>query len=142
MNGDRSGETAGSGAMAHESAAVDEVLGAARARGAALAAGDPARLGGLLHAQFRWTSHTGESFDKTSYVQANTGGRTVWRMQDLGDPRVIVVGGTAVLTTIVTDRVESATGPRDFRMPITQVWVDGDDGWRCLCGHAGPRLEG
>jgi hypothetical protein len=51
-----------------------------------------------------------------------------------------VVGDTAVLYAEVTDVVRSATDESEtFQMPMTQVWVRVDDGWKCLAGHAGPR---
>ena len=65
-----------------------DVLAAARARAEALAAGDAVRLTELLHADFRWTSHRGDRFDRAGYVEANTGGRTIWRRQDLGERSV------------------------------------------------------
>ena len=121
--------------------ARDDVMEAARDRAAALAAADPTRLRDLLHADFRWTSHTGQVFDRDAYLEANTGGSTRWRQQDLGDPEVVVVGSAAVLRTVVTDVVETAAGLATYRMPMTQVWVSSDGGWRCLAGHAGPRLD-
>jgi hypothetical protein len=33
------------------------------------------------------------------------------------------------------------TEAEEFRMPMTQVWVRASSGWRCLAGHAGPRLS-
>lgn len=121
------------------------VLRAAAARAAALAKSDAGRLLELLHEDFRWTTHRGDVFDRAEYVRRNTEGDTVWRSQDLIDPRVTVVGDTAVLLAEVTDVVLAANGePETFRMPITQVWVRAisDDGWVCLAGHAGPRLAG
>lgn len=91
---------------------TDGVLAAARARADALAAGDASALTALLHPEFRWTTHTGAELDRDAYVAANTGGRTVWRQQDLGDPEVLVVGDAAVLRTVVTDVVESPTARR------------------------------
>lgn len=120
--------------------ATDQVLEAALARAAALAAGDAAALTDLLHVDFRWTSHTGEGFDRAAYVDSNTGGRTAWRSQDLGDPDVAVVGDAAVLRTVVVDTIDTATGSETFRMPMTQFWVRSGPGWTCLAGHAGPRL--
>jgi ketosteroid isomerase-like protein len=121
--------------------AADSVLAAARARAAALAAGDVSRLAELLHPDFRWTSHTGEQFGRETYLASNTGGRTTWKQQELGEPEVLAVGSTAVLRTVVTDTIEAnAGGTETFRMPMTQVWVLGDNGWQCLAGHAGPRL--
>ena len=106
-----------------------------------MAASDAHRLGLLLHPDFRWTSHTGERFDRAGYLASNTGGRTVWRAQDLGAPDVTVVGSTAVLHTVVSDSVERDTGTQVFRMPMTQIWVRVDGGWQCLAGHAGPLLD-
>ena len=65
----------------------------------------------------------------------------MWRAQRLAGTQVDVVGDTAVLRAEVTDVVvgeenELAT----FRMPMTQVWVRAGGDWRCLAGHAGPRL--
>ena len=116
-----------------------QVLQAAQTRAAALAVGDASRLGELLHDDFRWTSHTGESFDRASYLESNAGGRTRWRSQDLGDAEVLVVGDAAVLRAVVTDTIDRADGTETYRMPMTQFWVRTGSGWRCLAGH-GPRL--
>ena len=119
----------------------DLIVRAAHDRAAALAAADPARLTALLHGQFRWTSHRGETFGRDEYVDRNTRGRTVWRSQDLEDPHVTVVGTTAVLTAVARDVVVGADGAdEEFRMPLTQTWVLVDSTWLCLAGHAGPRL--
>ena len=118
-----------------------QVLDAAQARARALARGDAAALLGLLDERFRWTTHLGEVLDRTEYVARNTAGHTVWRSQDLSNPRVVVVGDTAVLHADVIDVVLSGSPePEEFRMPMTQVWVRASGGWRCLAGHAGPRL--
>ena len=118
-----------------------EVIRAAEARASALADGDADRLLALLHEDFRWTSHVGETYDRTEYVRRNTQGGTVWRSQGLTSPDVVVVGESAVLLAEVTDVVLSRTGePETFRMPMTQVWVRDAAGWTCLAGHAGPRL--
>jgi ketosteroid isomerase-like protein len=122
--------------------AVADVLEAAEERATALASGDADRLAELLHEDFRWISHRGETFDRKTYVDANTRGRTTWRHQDLGEPDVLVLGEVAVLWTVVTDTVETSAGPETFRMPMTQTWVRGTHGWRCLAGHAGPLLNG
>jgi ketosteroid isomerase-like protein len=120
----------------------EQVLEAAQARATALANGDATGLLDLLDERFRWTTHVGEVLDRTEYVTRNTGGHTVWRSQSLSNPRVVVVGDTAVLHAEVTDVVGSgAREPEEFRMPMTQVWVRGCSGWRCLTGHAGPRLS-
>ncbi|RYU09965.1 nuclear transport factor 2 family protein [Nocardioides iriomotensis] len=116
------------------------VLAAARARADALAAGDAAALTGLLHEDFRWTAHTGATFDREEYVRRNTDGTTVWRSQDLADADIAVVGDTAVVRAEVTDVVEGGDGgSATFRMPMTQTWVREGGRWRCLAGHAGPR---
>jgi len=117
--------------------ARQQVAHAAEARARALADGDADRLTGLLHADFRWTSHTGEIFDRHDYVHRNTTGPVRWRSQTLRQVAVTVVGDAAVLHAEVTDVVGSG---ETFRMPITQVWVRQHDQWLCLAGHAGPRL--
>ena len=116
-----------------------QVITAAEERASALAAGDVERLAGLLHASFRWSSHTGETYSRSEYVSRNTTGHMVWRSQQLSDVEVTVVSDTAVLHAEVSDELlaedrETVT----FRMPMTQVWVRQDDGWACLAGHAGP----
>lgn len=117
-----------------------DVLAAAQARADALAAGDAAGLTGLLHEDFRWTSHVGETFDRDEYVRRNTTGTTVWRSQELGGAHVVVVADTGVLYADVVDVVEGADGtPTAYRMPVTQVWVREGARWQCLAGHAGPR---
>jgi predicted kinase/ketosteroid isomerase-like protein len=117
----------------------EEVVAAAHSRAHALAIGDAVRLRSLLHPDFVWTAHTGDTFDRSAYVARNTDGTTRWRSQDLGRPEVAVDGGTGVLRTVITDVVDSDDGPVTFRMPMTQVWTRTSSGWRCLGGHAGPR---
>lgn len=118
-----------------------EVIRAAEARASALADGDADRLLALLHEDFRWTSHVGETYDRTEYVRRNTQGDTVWRSQGLTNPDVVVIGEIAVLLAEATDVVVSREGePETYRMPMTQVWVRDGAGWTCLAGHAGPRL--
>ena len=117
-----------------------EVIKAAEARAAALADADAERLSRLLHENFRWTSHVGETYSREEYIRRNTGGPTAWRSQHLTDPDVVVVGRTAVLFTEVIDVIDAAAGGSEtFRMPMTQVWVREGGAWTCLAGHAGPR---
>ncbi|MXG89581.1 DUF4440 domain-containing protein [Nocardioides sp. YIM 123512] len=120
----------------------EQVVRAAQDRADALAAGDRARLEELLHPSFRWVNHQGGTMSRQEYVDRNAGGGLVWRSQRLHDPTVTVVGTTAVLHTVVSDVVATTSGDEEFRMPVTQVWVLGDDSrWTCLAGHAGPRLS-
>jgi len=115
------------------------VIEAAEARACFLSAGDADGLEGLLHENFRWTSHVGETFGRDEYIRRNTQGSVRWHSQRLGDVEVMVEGDTAVLHAEVTDVVGSGCEVETFQMPMTQVWVRQDDGWRCLAGHAGPR---
>lgn len=120
---------------------VAEVRKAAQLRAMALASGDSGVLRGLLHQDFRWTTHVGQVFDRDEYIRRNAEGVTVWRSQTLGPCEVTVVGETAVLLTVVTDVVVDADEKNaEFRMPVTQVWVRNRGNWQCLAGHAGPRL--
>jgi Domain of unknown function (DUF4440) len=119
----------------------EEVIEAAHLRAAALATGDPQELRELLHPQFRWFSHTGERFDRESYVRSNTGGSNRWDRQELSEVKVIAHERTAVLRCEVVDTVDRGSGVEEFRMPMTQVWVRYDDRWVCLAGHAGPSLS-
>ena len=121
----------------------DQVIAAARARGRALVARDVADLRSLLHPAFGWVSHPGEIFDRDRYIAANTArGGTHWIDQRLADPRVTVVGTTAILQCTVTDVIRAAEGGEQrLRMLMTQTWVRDAGRWRCLAGHAGPRLE-
>ena len=118
---------------------ADDVLAAAYARAGALARGDGAALAALLHPDFRWTSHTGEQLDRTTYVAANTAGRTRWSAQRLEDVEVLVHDGTAVLRCRVVDTVDLGRGPEQHTMPMTQTWVRDGAAWLLLAGHAGPR---
>ena len=119
---------------------AQEVIAAADDRARALGTGDAERLRELLHDQFRWTTHVGETFDRAEYIRRNTQGHTVWHSQVLGNPEVVVVGDAAVLRAEVTDEVVSPDNAvATFHMPMTQVWVRVADGWQCLAGHAGPR---
>ena len=117
------------------------MLAAATQRARALAGGDEDALRRLLHPDFRWTSHTGEHFDRESYLRSNRRGGTVWHGQTLRDPAVVVVGPAAVLTCVVVDEVDRGDGVRTYTMPMTQTWVDVDGRWLLLAGHAGPRLD-
>jgi ketosteroid isomerase-like protein len=119
--------------------AARQVIAAAESRARALADGDADRLRALLHEQFSWTSHTGQTFGRAEYIRRNTEGDTAWRSQELTDVDVVVVGDAAVLRAEVTDEIESAAAVETFRMPMTQTWVRSGDGWTCLAGHAGPR---
>lgn len=123
-------------AMRDDEAVVD----AAHRRAVALASGDGAALADLLHPEFRWTSHRGQTFDRSAYLDSNVSGGLVWRAQTLSDVSVTVAGDTAVLTCRVTDEVERDGRAERFSMPMTQVWVRSMSGWLCLAGHAGPLL--
>lgn len=126
--------------MVNHMSVEQEVTAAAEKRAAALAAGDAERLSALLHGDFRWTSHVGDTYSRSEYIRRNTGGDTVWRSQELSGAEAVVVGDTAVLYAEVTDVVLSENDePETFRMPMTQVWVRLNDTWKCLSGHAGPR---
>jgi len=119
----------------------EEVLEAACLRAAALATGDPQELRKWLHPQFRWFSHTGERFDRDSYITSNTDGGNRWASQLLSEVEVVAHPRTAVLHCEVVDAVDRGEGVEEFRMPMTQVWVRHDDRWVCLAGHAGPSLS-
>lgn len=115
-------------------------MAAVEERASALAAADDARLSALLHADFRWTSHVGDTYSRSEYIHRNTEGDTVWRSQQLTSAEVMVVGDTAVLYAEVTDvGLSENDEPETFRMPMTQVWVRLNHSWKCLAGHAGPR---
>ncbi|MFN8074896.1 MAG: nuclear transport factor 2 family protein [Kineosporiaceae bacterium] len=121
---------------------ADDVLAAARARAAALAHRDEAALLDVLHEDYLWSSHRGTVQDRASYVEGNLRGRITWLRQDLDDAHVAVVGDTAVLRCVARDLVDLGEGPVTFTMPVTQTWVREAGRWRCLAGHAGPRLDG
>lgn len=78
--------------------------------------------------------------DRAHYLANKDPSRSRWVSQTLADPMVVVIGDAAVLRALVTDLVRGPEGPVKFRMPMTQVWVRGDPGWRCLAGRAGPRM--
>ncbi|HET6865777.1 MAG TPA: nuclear transport factor 2 family protein, partial [Solirubrobacteraceae bacterium] len=119
--------------------ARQEVIRAAEARALALANADSKALWDLLHEEFRWTSHTGEAFTRSDYIERNTAGSVAWRSQRLVGIDLTVVGDVAVLRAELTDEIISQDGSELFGMPMTQVWVRQGDRWRCLAGHAGPR---
>jgi ketosteroid isomerase-like protein len=116
----------------------DELRAAVQRRADALASGQVEALAAVLHPSFRWTSHRGEVFDRAAYLASNTSGRLRWRQQLLDDTAFVLVGDVGVVTCVVTDHVEVGGEERVFRMPVTQTWVHGAAGWRCLAGHAGP----
>ncbi len=118
-----------------------EVLEAARLRAAALVTGDPDQLRRLLHPRYRWFTHTGERFDRDSFVRSNTEGSTRWDRQELHEVNVVAHERTAVLRCQVVDTVDHGAGMQELEMPMTQVWVRHEDRWVCLAGHAGPSLS-
>ncbi len=121
---------------------IEEVLAAAHARAAALVAGDRGRLEALLHPQLRWTTYRGAVLDREQYLTGNVGGALVWVEQALREVDVQVVdAAVAVLTAVVVDVVERAGVRETFELRLTQTWVNTVDGWRCLAGHAGPRVD-
>lgn len=121
----------------------DDVLQAAQERAAAMAGKDEARLRGLLHPRFSWISHKGDWFDLDSYLDSNRRGSNTWYGQELRNPEVRVVGDTAILRCLVVDTVDVGGGkPETFVMSMTQTWVREKGHWRCLAGHAGPRISG
>ena len=79
------------------------VIRAANARATAVAEGDAERLSALMHKDFRWTAHMGETYSRDEYIRCNTEGQTVWRSQEMRSPEVVAVGGTAVLYAEVID---------------------------------------
>src|SRR5437773_2044557 len=118
------------------------VVAAARARSAALLAGDRQRLAALLHPQLRWTTYQGVVLDREEYLTGNVGGNLVWVDQTLLDIDAQVVrDAVAVLTALVVDVVSRDGAQETFRLRLTQTWINAVDGWQCLSGHAGPRLD-
>ena len=114
------------------------VLDAALARADALASGDGAALAALLHPDFRWTSHAGEQLDRDAYLRSNVGGAQQWSAQRLDDVEVLLHRDAAVLRCRVVDTVDRGSGPEDYAMPMTQVWVRDGGAWVSVAGHAGP----
>jgi ketosteroid isomerase-like protein len=114
----------------------EEVTAAARRRAAALAAGDEAALRRLMHPRLQWTTLRGAILGYEDYIAGNTRGDLRWRRQRLDDVTVRVAGDTAVLTAWVTDEVTRDGRELSFRLRLTQAWVRGPEGWRCLAGHA------
>jgi hypothetical protein len=119
--------------------ATSEVIRAAEARAQALSSRDATTLRDLLHSEFRWVSHAGERFDRDSYVASSVTGGAEGAEQRLTDISVVAHEHTAVLRCTVVESVDRGHGPREFRMPMTQVWVRRDGRWLCLAGHAGAR---
>ena len=119
--------------------ATTEVIRAAEARAEALATGDVTRLRDLLHSEFRWVSHTGERFDRETYVETYVKNGVDVSEQELTDISVVAHPQTAVLRCTVVESIDQGHGPREYRMPMTQVWVLRENRWLCLAGHAGAR---
>jgi ketosteroid isomerase-like protein len=94
-----------------------------------------------MHEYLRWTTYRGDVLSLEDYVRGNTEGPLHWHGQNLLEPDVVVRGDTAVLTAVAVDDVEAEDGRRTFRLRLTQTWVREDGQWRCLSGHAGPRMD-
>ena len=117
------------------------VVTAALDRARALVTGDRARLMEMHHPLLRWTTYDGRVLGRDTYVAGNTADRLTWIDQGLSDIDVQVIDDTiAVLTAVATDIVERGGCRQSFRLRLTQCWVATEAGWRCVAGHAGPRL--
>ena len=117
------------------------VLRAALERAEALASSDEEALRQLHAPSLRWTTHTGEVLDRERYIAGNVSGLLIWRSQNLEDVQIEVYGDCGVLTGVVVDDVERDGQGSTFRLRLTQVWARDRDGtWRCVAGHAGPKL--
>jgi hypothetical protein len=56
-------------------------------------------------------------------------------------PRAVVVfGDTAVLAAVAVDQVERDGRQESYRLRLTQTWIRDHGQWRCLSGHASPRI--
>jgi hypothetical protein len=122
----------------------DAVLLAAQARAAALAAGDSVALTALHHPAFLWISHTGQRFDRDSYLRSNAppaASAPIWHSQRLEDVEYAASEHVVVLRCVVADDVTIDGQRRIHRMPCTQTWVLADGRWQLLAGHAGPLLR-
>ena len=117
------------------------VIAAARLRASALVRGDVDELRRLLHPQLQWTTRLAVVLDRDAYIAGNINGSIVWRAQRLEEPRVTVVGDTAILTATVIDEVTVAEQPQTFRLRLTQTWVRQGEGWQCIAGHASASAE-
>jgi hypothetical protein len=107
---------------------IDEVaqavVAAARARSAALVAGDRRRLAALLHPRLRWTTYQGVVLDREDYLAGNVGGGLVWIEQTLQD--IDVIGNAvAVLTPLVVDVVsrDGAQETVDADLGLFRRWL-------------------
>jgi hypothetical protein len=116
------------------------VIAAAERRAVALANADETELRRLMHPKMQWTTYRGDLLDRDAYIAGNTDGSLVWHEQRLEQPSVTVIGDTAVLTAIVIDVVDRDGNRETFRMHLTQTWVREGQEWKCIAGHAGPRV--
>ncbi|MET1060844.1 MAG: nuclear transport factor 2 family protein [Nocardioides sp.] len=121
-------------------AAEKTVIAAAQIRAVALATGDAETLLRLHHPDFRWISDAGDHLDRESYVETYTTGDIRWRRQQITDLHVVIVGDTAVLWCTVEHEM-TPHGEQSFKHRMSQTWTRTPDGWRCIEGHAGHRLE-
>jgi hypothetical protein len=115
-----------------------DVLRAATDRATALAARDWPRFAELLHPDFVYTSSQGRRLDRAAYLDFVQHGPLRWNAQWIEDARVVVDGGTAVLTGVVVDDVVTDDGEHLLRFATTQTYVGGSGGWRYLAGQTAP----
>ena len=114
---------------------MEDVLAAARARGAALSAQDWAAFDALLHAQFVYVNAQGIRLARAEYIGFVRDGPLRWREQRLEDAHVVVDEPVAVLTGRVVDDVEVDGEPYELRFVTTQTYVRADGSWLYLAGH-------
>jgi hypothetical protein len=118
----------------------EEVFDVAQRRALALVRGSAGELRQLMHPDLRWTTYRGAVLDRDAYIAGNTDGSVTWVGQHFEDPEVTVFGDTAILTAVVVDVIERDAERETFRLHVTQVWLRHAGEWRCVAGHAGPRL--
>jgi ketosteroid isomerase-like protein len=79
--------------------------------------------------------------DRDTYIDTFTAGSTRWRLQELRDPEVVVVGDTAVLFCTVDHDLDGPDGHETFRRRMVQTWVWTADRWLCVTAHGGHRVD-
>ncbi len=118
-----------------------DVLAAAARRATALAGQDWAVLEALLHPDFVYTNSQGARLTREQYVEFVRTGPLRWNAQRIEDPRVALVGSTAVVTGTVVDDVVVSGDAHVLRFATTQTYVLVDGAWSYLAGHTAPTEE-
>ncbi|MGW6907574.1 nuclear transport factor 2 family protein [Streptomyces sp. NPDC054940] len=114
---------------------ADRLAALAHAWAAAMVSNDPTRIADFMADDWVIVSESGISTKAQFLTYVESGDLTHSAFQLVGEPRIQVYGDSAVLTTRVTNTAHYKGERFDADEWTTDVFVRGDEGWRCVLSH-------